>query len=287
MTTTTKQELIALAEKGNIYYKKSWSKKKIRESIEKQVFNDTLVKIKCKRSGIEFEVPISDAQKIKVHPLVREALANADRYLEIVTIIEKKKWESKEALLAALRDYYNPEINNIAEGYELSLSDTGHSAPSFRKAWVALLKGPDPKYGFAREFLSENKKDGRNRIFSLVEPGFYQAKEYSDVGNPYSYFFKIDEHGNKFEIEEEEIKRLIGWTEPTKNKVDLEACLKFKGLSGCAVGDVVKVNGVSKIIVKVESITRWEDNDGIRGEGEYQGDAGLVYEIHESNYWVR
>lgn len=61
-----------------------------------------------------------------------------------------------------------------------------------KRAYLAKITGPHPKYKLTREFLNAERQEGRHKFFRFTEPGIYEMVEYSNKGNQSKYYKQLD-----------------------------------------------------------------------------------------------
>lgn len=86
------------------------------------------------------------------------------------------------------------------------------------RPWIARLTGLDPRFGYRREFVrpagkdySEGNSIGSRGVYAyyLLDPGLYEVSARLSWKRRRRYFLRVDEAGNKQEIDEEEVRRCL------------------------------------------------------------------------------
>lgn len=276
----TKKELVAQAESQNVYFRPSWSKQKIEEAIASGVKFGDLVKHTCPRSGIEFEVAIEDHRDDLVFPKCRYYLSHNNWEVRgpAVRVIESRKWDSWEELEAAIELELNPPPEPEPE-----------CAFKFEGDWVARITGASAKYRFSRDFVNRTDwadgKSGRS-VYHIKQDGVYETCYKSRKGNESRCYYSV-ENGVATEISLTDVEALFPVIEEQKpSQPSLEGCSVVEAQLG-AEGDTVEYDGQIVVIVKVDRVYNWEDEDGISGTGHQWTDCDILFEWYEFTTYYR
>jgi hypothetical protein len=220
---STKKELIKIAQKQNIRFKKSWTKAKIQEAIEQNITNDSPMWIDCKYSGIKFDaIEWGVTERVEVHPTIAwwKQRANKEnwygKFFEAIEYGKENGFDSIEQFDEVF-ERCDRGLPFEKKSYNLELTSTGAKALCFRKPWVAKIKGLSEQYDYDRQFLQEDEIEGRAFRFNLSEDGVYQAKQYSSKGNEYFYFYQVKK-GELSELSQEQVNEIFGDVEKIREK---------------------------------------------------------------------
>lgn len=89
--------------------------------------------------------------------------------------------------------------------------------PPYRQPWVAEITGTDPRFGFARKFLSGRKDYSEANsigsrgvhLYYELTPGVYEVNDLVSWSRTRRYFCRVGEDGSRQEIPEAEVRRCL------------------------------------------------------------------------------
>lgn len=228
----------------------------------------------CSRSGLRFP---KEGRKT-VHPRISYYTSHKNPKTRHVatSVVERGKqegWDTIERFEQEIEAALNPPPPPPVE-YD------------FCGAWVAKIVGSDPKYRFKREFLAAVETDGRRKRFLFPKEGshFIETCYQSAKGNETRhYYYVVDGIAEEIPLSRLE-KEFPVSSQPQGPSI--ENCTLFEGRIG-AEGEIVKLDNHYWVVVRVDAIHHWEDEDGICGTGTYRGSATVVHSYTTQTSYAR
>lgn len=221
-----------------------------------------MLEIICSRSGLKFE---AENRRKKVHPAISYYTChkNYDIRYPAIAVIERGKtegWDSIEKFEEEIEKALNPEPQPRPD-YD------------FEGAWAAEITGSDKKYRFERTFLTKVDEEGRFKRYSIIAEGdgIYETCYKSAKGNQTRRYWQV-KNGELTQISLEEVEILF----PEIKPVSVEGCVKVEKFF--PENSPVEYEGQIYFVVRVDSVTHWEDEDGVAGTGYNNNDTYTVWE---------
>lgn len=233
-----------------------------------------MIEIICKKSGLKFEAA---DRRTQIHPKILGYIKheNHDIRYQAISLIERGKAEGWHTI-----EKFEAEI-------QLALTNpTKQKRPTFNfeGAWVAKITGSSEQYRFTREFLVEVDTEGNNKRFVFEGDGVYECCYACANGDRNRYYYNYS-NGISTELTLTQVDELFPALEPDK-PVSVEGCIKVEKYLG-AFGSKVEHDGSVFVVVRIDSIYYWEDDEGLSGSGDYYGDSCLVYDETKSTSFLR
>ncbi len=231
-----------------------------------------MIEIICSRSGLKFE---ADSRRKKVHPDISYYTThkNLDIRYPAIEVIERGKnegWDTLEKFEEEIEKALNPEPKPRPD-YD------------FEGAWVARIAGSDKHYRFNREFLTRVDTEGRFKRFAIAAAGdgIYESCYKSAKGNQTRRYWQVKD-GEMVQIELKEVETLFPEIQP----VSISGCICVEKYF--PENSMVEHEGQLYVVVRVDSIEEWEDEDGIIGTGRhYDHNVYIVWEQQKFTSYLR
>lgn len=153
-----------------------------------------------------FDTMINDPRWTQLNENERKARQRAMDAIEtdsthLASHVEKHT--AIDLILVGLYDKTEIENNqatmSIEKKFTFDLTDG-----STKKAYLALIVGPDQKYKLKREFCDPDSKNGRHKQYIISADGIYEKVEYSAHDNGGKKYFQIKD-GQMLDLTEAEV----------------------------------------------------------------------------------